>query len=222
MDAFLGGKLRLIQSARGYRFSVDALLLAGFMTIRKGDRVVDLGTGCGIIPLMLLLEHSPAWVIGLEIQGELAHQAARNALINGFQAKMKVVMGDLRFPPLPVGCCDVVVCNPPYRRKTSGRINPDRERAVARHEILASLDDILSSARLLLKNTGRLSMVYPATRLGDLLVCMRGHGLEPKRLQIVYPDLKAEAKMTLVEAVVGGRPGLRLLPPVLDQGKYSI
>lgn len=222
VDDFLEGKLRLIQSARGYRFSVDALLLAGFVTIRKRDRVVDLGTGCGIIPLMLLREHQPAWVIGLEIQQDLASQAARNARLNRFESVMRIVVGDLRHPPMRGRCCEIVVCNPPYRKKRSGRVNPDRQRAVARHEILATLDDILASARGLLRNKGRLAMVYPAPRLGDLLVRMRGHGLEAKRLQAIHPTLEREAKMVLVEAVAGGRPGLEVLPPLLDQGDYSL
>ena len=222
LDIFLGGRLRVIQSRQGYRFSVDALFLSGFVTVKKGDLVVDLGTGCGIVLLMLLLERPVCRAVGLEIQEELASQASRNARINGFQGRMGVVLGDLRRAPLARGCCDVVVCNPPYRRKDSGRINPDHARAVARHEMLASLDEILASARGLVRGKGRLAMVYPAERLADLMARMRGHGFEPKRVQIVYPSLQAEAKLALVEATAGGRPGLRVLPPILDQGGYSV
>jgi tRNA1Val (adenine37-N6)-methyltransferase len=222
VDPFLDGRLQVIQSRAGYRFSIDALLLADFVTIKKGDRVLDLGTGCGIIALLLLRSRGAARVVGLEIQKALASQASRNARLNGLQDRMPVVRGDLRRPPLEHGSFHAVVCNPPYRRARSGRINPDRERAVARHEILASLDDILRSARLLLGGKGRLALIYPAERLTDLLVRLRGLGLEPKRLQLVHPDLDAGAGLALVEAAREGRPGVTVLPPILDQGDHSL
>lgn len=222
VDSFLNGRLQVVQSETGYRFSVDALLLADFVSIRKGDRVVDLGTGCGIIPLVMLCSRPIAHVTGLEIQGDLAAQAARNARLNRFQDRMLVVRGDLRRPPFGDGVFHAAVCNPPYRRVTSGRINPDRERAVARHEILASLDDILRSARTLLRAKGRLAMIYPSERLTDLLAGLRRFGLEPKRLQFAHPDLSSGSKLALVEAVRASRPGVKVLPPILDQGGYSL
>jgi len=221
IDSFLDGSLSVIQSRRGYRFSVDALLLAGFAGVRPGDRVIDLGTGCGIIPLVLLTSREAGRVIGLEIQRRLAWQACRNAGLNGLDSSMEVVLGDLRRQPFKNGTFDLAVSNPPYRKAGSGRINPDSERAIARHEILACLDDVVRAARALLREKGRLAVVYPAERSGDLLVRMRGQGLEPKRLQFVYPDLVSEAALVLVEGVLGGRPGLRVLPPILDQGEYS-
>ncbi len=221
VEPFLEGRLHVVQPRNGYRFSVDALLLAGFVTVRRADRVVDRGTGCGIIPLMLLQERGAEWVTGLEVQEGLARLAARNARLNRFQGRMSVVRGDLRSPPFRHGSFHAAVCNPPYRRAESGRINPDRERAVARHEILASLPDILETARLLLRGKGRLAMIYPAERLTELLTRMRGLGLEPKRLQFVHPELTAGAKLVLVEAARDGRPGMAVLPPVLDQGGYS-
>ncbi len=222
VDSFLNGRLRVIQSGTGYRFSVDALLLADFVTTRKGDRVVDLGTGCGIIPLVMLCSRPIARVAGLEIQEDLANQAARNAGLNRFQNRMLVVRGDLRRPPFGDGVFHTAVCNPPYRRVTSGRVNPDRERAVARHEILASLEDILGSVRALLRGKGRFAMIYPSERLTDLLAGMRRFALEPKRLQFVHPELSGESKLALVEAVREGRPGVKILPPILDQGAYSL
>ncbi len=139
----MNGRLKLIQSRTGYRFSIDAVLLSEFVSIKKGDKVVDFGTGCGIIPLVLLLRRPVRYVFGLEIQEGLARQTNRNALLNGFSHKMGVIRADIRRPPLTPASVDVVVCNPPYRRKESGRLNPDQQRAIARHEILASLDDIL-------------------------------------------------------------------------------
>jgi len=222
IDDFMDGRLKLIQSKRGYRFSIDAILLSEFVSTKRGDMVIDLGTGCGIILLVLLLTRPIGFAFGLEIQADLADQAARNALLNGFGQKMGVIVGDIKHPPLAPSSADVVVCNPPYRQKDSGRINPDPQRAVARHEILASLDDILGIARKLLRAKGRLAMIYPAVRLVDILVRMRGFDLEPKRIRIVYPGLESEAKLALIEASSGGRGGLKILPPLMDQGDFSI
>lgn len=222
LDAILGGRLRFIQSRDGYRFSVDALLLAGFVTIRPHDVVVDLGTGCGVIPIMLLHTRPVDGAVGLEIQSELASQAIRNARLNGFERRMAVVQGDLRAMPLKDGSADVVICNPPYRKLDSGRINPDARRAIARHEIMASLDDILTAARFLLRKRGRLAFVYPSVRLVDAFARMRRFGLEPKQVQFHYPSLGSGAKLAFIEGCSGGRPGIRVLPPILDQGIFSI
>lgn len=222
LDVFLDGQLRLIQSRDGYRFSIDAVFLARFAGIRAGDLVVDLGTGCGIIPLFLLAAGAPCRVIGIEIQENLASQAFRNVRLNGFQSEAFVVRGDIRHPPLVRDVADVVICNPPYRKVSSGRINPDPRRAIARHEILVSLEDILQAAKYLLKKKGRLAMVYPATRLADVFTRLRAFGLEPKRLQIQYPDLLSGAALVLIEALSGGKSGLHILPPLLGQGDFSI
>jgi tRNA1Val (adenine37-N6)-methyltransferase len=222
IDAFMDGRLRLIQSTKGYRFSVDAILLSRFVTTRQGDWVVDLGAGCGIIGLMLLLARPLDRVVCLEIQAALADQALRNAVLNGFNKKMSVILGDIRHPPLSASIADVVVCNPPYRPARSGRINPDPERAIARHEILVSLHDILRAAVRLLKPKGRIAMVYPAGRLADLAVRLRSFGLEPKRMRILHPGPEEEAKLVFVEAMRGAREGLKILPPLLDQGDFSI
>ena len=222
IDEFMDGRLKLIQSRTGYRFSIDAILLSEFVTIKKDDTVVDLGIGCGIIPLVLLLTRPLGYAFGLEIQGGLAYQTARNAMLNGFSHKMTVIQGDIRYPPLAPSSADVVICNPPYRRKDSGRINPDQEKAIARHELLASLDDILKTTRYILRARGRLAMIYPAERMVDLMVKMREFDLEPKRVRIIYPSIDSEAKLALIEASLGGRGGLKILPPLMDQGDFSI
>jgi tRNA1Val (adenine37-N6)-methyltransferase len=216
LDEFMQGRLRVIQSRSGYRFSSDAVLLAEFVSTRAGDVVVDLGTGCGIIPLVLLLKRSVRHAVGLEIQPELARQALRNARLNGLGHRMSVIQGDLRHPPLAPFSADVVVCNPPYRQVTSGRVNPDPQRAIARHELLASLDDILGAARNLLKAGGRLAVIYAAVRLVDLLIRMRGFGLEPKKIRLIHPGPERDAKLVLVEASAGGRRGVKILPPLTE------
>ena len=221
LDLFKDGRLRLIQSKGGYRFSIDAILLSEFVTLKKGDIVVELGTGCGIILLLLLLKGVVSKCYGLEIQENLCRQASRNAALNGFEERMEIVMGDLRKSPLKNSMADLVICNPPYRRFNSGRINPDMERAIARHEILVSLEDILKSARNLLNKRGRFAMIYPSERVVDLFSRMRRLNLEPKRIRMVHPSLEAGAKLVLVEAFAGGRPGLSVSPPLIGQGDYS-
>ena len=222
IDPFMDGRLKLIQSKKGYRFSIDAVFLSEFVSIKPGDVVVDLGTGCGVIPLILLLTKPVGRVYALEVQEELAHQAVRNAGINGHKDKMKVILGDIKSLPISKACAEVVICNPPYRKVKSGRINPDLQKAIARHELMASVDDILRAARHILTKKGRLAMIYPAERLVDILARMRRFGLEPKRVRINYPDLRSKAKLALIEASLGGRPGLEILPPLLGQGNYAV
>jgi len=222
LDLFLDGRLKLIQPRDGYRFSIDAVLLSRFATIRSGDVVIDLGTGCGVIPLILLLTKPVGHVFGLDVQEALINQAARNARLNGFEKKMDVVRGDIRHPPFASGIANLVVCNPPYRKIKSGRINPDPQKAIARHELLASLDDILRVAAALLSKKGRFALVYPAGRLAEALVRLRRFNLEPKRVRIHYPNLDSNAKLALIEATLGGRPGLEILPPLLGQGDVSM
>jgi tRNA1Val (adenine37-N6)-methyltransferase len=222
IDALMNGRLRLIQSRHGYRFSVDAILLSDFVSVREEDVVVDLGTGCGIMPLILLTKGTINIAFGLEIQEELAAQAARNARLNGLEARMRVVMGDLKRLPLQEGSADVVICNPPYRKIASGRLNPDLRRAIARHEILASLDDILGAANRLLRPKGRFATIYPCARLADILCRLGRFNLEAKRLRIIYPSLQSRAKLALIEACPGGRTGLVIEPPLVGQGDDSL
>jgi tRNA1Val (adenine37-N6)-methyltransferase len=221
LDEFLGGRIRLIQSREGYRFSVDAILLARFVTVRPSDVIVDLGAGCGIISL-LLLQRPVRWVLALEIQRKLADQAVRNASLNGVADRMGVILADLRQAPFGKPLADVVVCNPPFRRRGSGRVNPDLQRAIARHEITASLNDILDAAKAVLKPKGRLALIYPAGRLVDLVMRMRAFEIEPKRMRVVYPSMEEEAKLVLVEGSRGGKGGVKVLPPVIGQGDFSI
>jgi tRNA1Val (adenine37-N6)-methyltransferase len=222
VDTFLNGKLRIIQSQRGYRFSVDALLLAEFLSIRDEDLVIDLGAGSGIISLFLATKRKVGFIVGIELQKELVSQAQRNVALNELERKIAIIQGDLRHLPLARGFADVVVCNPPYRQQRSGRISPDESKAIARHEIAASLDAILAAAKALLKPGGRLTLIYPANRLTEVFTKMRKQGLEPKRLQIIFPDSASYAKLALIEGRLQGRSGLKILPPIFGQGRYSV
>ena len=222
IDTFLNGKLRIIQSRQGYRFSVDALLLAGFVSIKSEDFVVDLGAGCGIISLFLASEREVGFVVGLELQEELASQAKRNIVLNEFEDKIAIIQGDLRHLPVAPGFAHVVVCNPPFRKEKSGRINPDFSKAIARHELAVSLDDILAAGKTLLKPGGRLALIYPANRLTEILERMRVQELEPKRLQIIFPDSASHAKLAMIEGTLQGKSGLKILPPIFGQGRFSM
>ncbi|RLB86647.1 MAG: methyltransferase, partial [Deltaproteobacteria bacterium] len=215
IDSFLDGRLRLIQSKSGYRFSIDAVFLAEFATVKKGDVIVELGTGCGVILMILSTREEISHAIGIEIQEELASQAIRNAMLNNFTARVSIVRADLRSCPLMPGCADLVICNPPYRKPRSGRLNPDLQKAIARHEIMASLQDIIRAARSLLKVKGRFTIIYPAERLAHVISQLRKFQLEPKRIRIQYPTLKSNAKLVLIEAILGGRPGLHIEPPLM-------
>jgi len=220
IDTFLNGRLRIIQSRQGYRFSVDALLLAEFVSIKSEDFVVDLGAGCGIISLFLASEREVGFIVGLELQGELASQAKRNVVLNEFQNKIATIQGDLRHLPMAPGFAHVVVCNPPFRKEKSGRINPDFSKAIARHELAVSLDDIVAAGKVLLKPGGRLALIYPANRLTEVFAKMRIQELEPKRLQIVFPDSASHAKLAMIEGRLQGKSGLKILPPIFGQGRF--
>ncbi len=221
IDTFLNGRLRIIQSRQGYRFSVDALLLAEFVSIKSEDFVVDLGAGCGIISLFLAAKREVGYILGLELQEELASQAKRNVVLNEFEKKIAIIQGDLRRLPMAPGFAHVVVCNPPFRKEKSGRINPDSSKAIARHELAVSLDDIVAAGKVLLKPGGRLALIYPAVRLVDIMVPMRRFNFEPKRVQINYPHIQSGGKLALIEASLGGRPGLEIMPPLIGQGNFS-
>jgi tRNA1Val (adenine37-N6)-methyltransferase len=225
-EAVLGGRLLVEQPRRGYRFSVDALLLAAFFRPAGCRSLVDLGTGCGIIPLILAHRHPRLAITAIEIQPALAAIAAANVRRNGMEDRITVLSGDLRELAATGagGPFDAAAANPPYRRASSGRINPDTERALARHEIALTLPELVRAAAALLRNGGRFATIYPAERLTELLGCMGGQRLEPKRLQAVHSRRSSPAKLILVEGVKGARPGIAISAPFIlysDSGEYT-
>ncbi len=215
LDTLFGGRLKIIQKKGGYRFSIDALLLAHFASPSLKGRILDLGTGCGIVPLILLLHHKGPKVIGVEIQPSLADLARRNAALNRLSSRFAIWEKDLKtlMKEGRGGTLDVVLTNPPYRQVGSGRINPRQEKALARHEIKATLTDILQTAHHLLREKGRLVMIYPASRAADLIQGMRKIHLEPKRVQFIHSRQRDEARLILVEAAKEGRAQMKVLSP---------
>jgi len=219
LDEF--GGLRIIQKKDGPYFSIDAVILADFAEVRKGNKVADLGAGGGIISLLLASKIGLDKIIAVEIQEELADVARRNAMINNLDDKIDVVTDDLKLANknFPAEQFDLVVSNPPYRVVGSGRLNPNSSRAIARHEIKCTLDDVLRSAFHLLKNHGRFAIVYRPDRLVDLISGCRKYRLEPKRLQVVYPDYEHESNLVLLEAVKNGQADCKIMKTmVLDGG----
>jgi len=217
LDTLIDGKLRLYQNRKGYRFSLDALLLAHFVTVKRRERIVELGAGNGAIALLLSYLHPFASITALEVQPAMAERAKRSVALNGLEERVTVVAGDLRqiaslFAP---SLFDAVISNPPFRSPGSGRISPHREKQIARHEIKGGLKDFLAAAAYLLPTKGRLALIYSAERAIELLTALRAAGLEPKRLRWVHSFAGAEALLLLVEAVKGGRSGVKVAPPLV-------
>lgn len=226
LDMLFDGKLKLYQSRGGYRFSLDAILLAYFATLRDGDKVADLGTGNGVIPLMLAYLHPSLSITGVEIQEAMVERAKRNVNLNRLATRVSAVHADISSIAQKFGpeSFTAVVCNPPYRRATSGRISPNAEKKVARHEIRGALEDFLKAGAYLLPIKGRMAVVYPAARAIDLLMAMRKAGVEPKRLRAVHSYAAAEASLVLVEGVKGGKSEVKVHSPLVvyqEEKRYT-
>ncbi len=215
-ESFFDGRLRVAQPRSGYRFSIDAVLLAHLAGVRRDDVVLELGTGCGIVALIMAYRRKQVRVYAVEIQPELAQLADRNVAANGMQARIRVFATDMRRlsrEAIPERV-SLVVTNPPYRSVGSGRRCADPQRAVAREEIAVTLDEVLLTARRMLFKTGRLSVIYPAARAVDLLARLRHFGLEPKKLHLIHARPGSDAVLVLAEAVKAGRPGLCVPSPL--------
>ncbi|MGH7887773.1 MAG: tRNA1(Val) (adenine(37)-N6)-methyltransferase [Candidatus Binatia bacterium] len=217
LDTLFDGELKLFQSRGGYRFSLDALLLAYFVALKRQVRVIDLGTGNGVIPLILARLHPEVTITGVDYQSAMVERAARNVELNHFGDRIALYRGDVRRADSlgSAASFDVVVCNPPYRRRTSGRTSPNDEKQIARHEIHGELGDFLAAGAYLLRAKGRMAVVYLASRAVDLLSSMRQARLEPKRLRMVHSFSDSEASLVLVEGVKQGRSGMVILPPLI-------
>ncbi len=215
-DSLFGGRLHIRQPARGYRFSMDAVMLARWARLKPQDRVIDLGCGCGIIALILAYRYPDIRVYGIEIQKGLAEIAALNVAENSMGDRITLLNQDIQTltTQMTSGPVDVVICNPPHGRAESGRLNPDTERAIARHEIKMTSDTLITTAARMLTHTGRMMTVYPAIRLVDILEKMRALRLEPKKLTLIHTKPNAGARRFLVEAIKGGRPGMTVTPAI--------
>ncbi len=218
--------LRLIQKTDGFRFGVDAVLLSHFAQVNKGGSVIDLGTGTGIIAVLLAAKKNPGKVVGLEIQPEIAGMAARSVELNGLGEKVSIVQGDIRDAAGMFGASsfDAVVTNPPYMTKGGGLLNPADSKAISRHELLCTLADVVSAAGKLLRPGGKFSMVHRPQRLADIICTMRENSIEPKLLRFVHPSPGKKPNLILICGTKNGNPELRVQEPLYvydSQGSYS-
>lgn len=219
------GLLEIYQARNGYRFGVEALLLTGFVD-RPARRLVDLGTGSGVLPLVLVRFGKAETAVGVELQPALAERARRSVAHNGLQDRITILHADLRHlqDVLPAASCDLVVSNPPHQPPGNGRVSPNRERALARSEMSCRLEDVVAASRRLLEGGGRFVTIYPAARLAEVLEACQRQQLFPARLRLVHGRAELSCRHFLLECRQGARRQLRVEPPLLvygSDGRYS-
>ena len=217
LDELQRNGYRIIQSPDRFCFGMDAVLLSGFVQVKPGGTVLDLGTGTGIIPILLEAKTPAAHLTGLEIQEESADMARRSVELNGLSSKIDIVTGDIKEADqlFPSASFDVVTCNPPYMVDSHGLKNPEEPKAIARHELLCTLEDVISQTAVLLKPGGHFFLVHRPFRLAEIIGTMMKYKLEPKRMQLVYPFVDKEPNMVLLEGVRGGRPRMTVEKPLI-------
>lgn len=208
---------RIIQDSDRFCFGMDAVLLSGFAAVKDGARVLDLGTGTGIIPILLEAKTGAAHLTGLEIQADSADMARRSVALNGLEEKIDIVTGDIKEAGriFDAASFDVITCNPPYMIGRHGLKNPEDAKAIARHEILCTLEDVAEQTAKLLKPGGKFFLVHRPFRLAEIMVTLKKYKLEPKRMQLVYPFVDKEPNMVLLEAARGGRPRMTVEKPLI-------
>ncbi len=214
----------IIQDPEKFCFGMDAVLLSGFARVKKEEKALDLGTGTGIIPILLSKRTMGKSFFGLEIQEECAEMAARSVKYNHLEEKVQIVQGDIRETANIFGAAsfDVVTSNPPYMIGKHGLQNPDLPKAIARHEILCTLEDVIREASRVLKDRGRFYMVHRPFRLTEIMTVLTQYHLEPKRMQLVYPYIDREPNMVLIEARKGGNPRITVERPLIVYEKPGV
>lgn len=216
VDEILEGSLKIRQSKRGYRFNLDSLIMAHFVSLKTRSINMDLGCGNGVIALVLAMRYPSTHWTGLEIQEGQASLSRQNVELNGLEKRVHIVLGDAREVKrnFAANTFDNVIFNPPYRKLSSGRVNPLLEKAVARHEIKGSLAEFLSASQYLLKPAGRVFTIFPAKRMVELIVLFRKNKIEPKRMKLVFSNDASDAEFVLVEGRSGSREELKMEPPL--------
>jgi len=216
---YLGEKeLKIIQARDSYRFSVDSILLLNFIRLKNYENIIDLGTGSGIIPLLLFGKRKGLSIYGIEIQKDLADMARRSVELNKLQNGITIVQEDFRnlkniFKNQQF---DVVISNPPYISLRQGKINPSSSRAIARHEIKGDLEDIISISNYLLKNKGRIYLIYRSAKLIKLVLTLKKYAIEPKVIKFIHPRPGEKANLVLLEGIKSGKEELKIEDPVFQ------
>ena len=219
-------ELQLIQKKDGFKFGIDAVLLSDFAQIKKKHEVMDLCTGTGIIPFLIYGKYNPKSVYGLEIQEEMVDMANRSVKLNSLEEKVSFINEDLKNIEYlkKLKKFDVITVNPPYKLNNAGIINPNDKLAIARHEILCNLEDVIYAARILLKDNGRLFMIHRPERLADIFTLMRKYKIEPKRVKMIHPKIGKAPNIVLVEGQRDGGAYLKWDAPLYvydESGKYT-
>ncbi|MDD4188582.1 MAG: tRNA1(Val) (adenine(37)-N6)-methyltransferase [Eubacteriales bacterium] len=218
--------LKLIQRAGGFRFGIDAVLLANFAKTAKASKIVDLGTGTGIIPVLLAGKTKAEHITGIEILPEIAEMAKRSVALNKLEKRVEILNMDLKDSAGFLGFeyADMVVSNPPYVNAGCGLLNDSGDRSVARHEIMCTLDDVVMAASNLLKNKGQFNIIHRPERLVDVICAMRKHNIEPKQMQLIYPGEGKSPNLVLIRGFKAGNPQIKVLEPLYiynRDGSYS-
>ena len=216
----------IIQSPGRFCFGMDAVLLSAFAKVKAGECVLDLGTGTGILPILLAAKTKGKHFTGLEIQPESADMARRSVALNHLEEKISIVEGDVREADqlFSAASFDVITSNPPYMTGSHGLVNPDMPKAIARHEICCTLEDLVSQTEKLLRPGGRFFMVHRPFRLAEIMTVLTAHHLEPKRMRLVYPFVDKEPNMVLLECIRGGKPRITVEKPLIvykEPGVYQ-
>jgi len=225
-DTFFNGRIIVRQEQRGYRYSIDAVILAYYAGDGSAERVLDLGTGCGIISLILAFRDPRIQIYGIEVQASLAKLAMENVEVNRMSERVTIINEDMKLlqPEMTGGPVDLVVVNPPFYRADTGRVNSNLQRAVARHELKATFYDVSATASRILQKGGRFLAIYTAERLCDMIAGLRATGIEPKRLRMIQSGGNLAAGLVLVEGIKGGGPGVKIPPPLIiydSNGQYT-
>lgn len=217
IDELHRNQYKIIQDEKRFCFGMDAVLLAGFARVKPKERVLDLGTGTGIIPILLEARTKGEHFTGLEIQEESADMARRSVALNALEEKIDIVMGDIKEAAKIFGAASyhVVTCNPPYMTANHGLQNPEQPKAIARHELLCTLEDVIEQAARVLLPNGRFYLVHRPFRLAEIISSLCAHGLEPKRMRLVYPFVDKEPNMVLIEALKGGKSRITVEKPLI-------
>lgn len=226
IDELHRNNYKIIQNEKKFCFGMDAVLLSGFARVKQKESVLDLGTGTGIIPILLEAKTEGKHFTGLEIQEESVDMAKRSVALNGLSEKIDIIQGDIKEATGIFGAAsfDVVTSNPPYMNSNHGLTNPELPKAIARHEILCSLEDVVREAARLLKTNGRFYMVHRPFRLVEIISTLTAHKLEPKRMKFVHPFVNKEPNMVLIECVKGGGSMIKVEAPLIvykEQNVYT-
>jgi tRNA1Val (adenine37-N6)-methyltransferase len=226
LDILTPRDLKILQRTDGFRYGTDAIVLAHFVGAKRGETLVDMGTGTGIMAMIMAKDAPGSRVHALEIQPDMADMASRSVALNGMQDRVTVHAMDLKEAPRLLGhnIADRVVCNPPYIPVTQGPQSTPDNLNLARHEIACTMDDVMEAGYRLLRNKGRMCVIYPATRTAEILVSMTAHHLSPKRIQLIQPTYDAPPGLIMVEGIRNGNPGVMWLPPLIMRdrdGEYT-